>query len=142
LHPGNPTANGQHRQQPCWQLAGVSHSAVEQRRQIAESAHSEIESVCSNSSLTAQQKQAQIRQIREQARSRMDALVSQAQMQQIKSCREQRGIGTHSVPHSGSPCGELSGSNPVNSRPRGATTPGNGSQTKTPAANEDDAEDP
>ncbi len=102
----NSTATG--RQQPCWQQAGVSRSALQQRRQVAEIMHQQIESVCANTSLTAQQRHQQIQQIREQAQSRMNGLVSQSQMESIRSCRAQRGHSA-GIPHGSGmgPCGEM-----------------------------------
>ena len=99
------------KKEPCWQQAGVSRSAIEQRHQIAAQMHQQIESVCHNSSLTAQQRHQQIQQIREQARSRMNGLVSPGQMQTIRSCRAQRGIGGGGGFHGSGmgPCGEMPG---------------------------------
>jgi hypothetical protein len=100
------------KKEPCWQQAGVSRSALEQRHQIAAQMHQQIESVCHNSSLTAQQRHQQIQQIREQAQSRMSGLVSPSQMQSIKSCRAQRGESVGGGMHHGSgmgPCGEMPG---------------------------------
>lgn len=138
--PARPGNTATHKQ-PCWQQAGVNHSALEQRRQVAETARSQIESVCSNSSLTAQQKQAQIRQIREQAHARMNSLVSSSQMQEIKSCRQQRGIGLHNITsHASSPCGEMFGNNKVDTAAHGATQ--QNLQSKAPAANANNEEEP
>jgi hypothetical protein len=76
--------------QPCWEQVGVSKSALDQRRQIGQNLHSQVEGVKNNSSLNQQQKQEQIRQIREQAHAKMNDLVSPDKMQALKSCREQR----------------------------------------------------
>jgi len=104
--PTNPTTPG--KQEPCWKQVGISQSALQQRRQIAEQTHSQVEAVCANSSLTAQQKQQQIRQIREQAHAKMDKLVSPSQMEALKSCRAKRGLGGASPAASGAgPCGDM-----------------------------------
>jgi len=101
-----PTTPG--KQEPCWKQAGISQSALQQRRQIAEQTHSQVEAVCANSALTAQQKQQQIRQIREQAHAKMDKLVSPSQMEALKSCRAKRGLGGGSPAASGKgPCGDM-----------------------------------
>jgi TolA-binding protein len=81
------------RQQPCWQVAGVSQQALQQHRQIEESTRSQVEAVCSNSSLSQQQKQQQIRQLRENARKQMASIVSPQQEEALRSCRESRGEG-------------------------------------------------
>ena len=78
---------------PCWEKAGVPSSVMEQRRQIAETAHSQEQAVCTDSSLTPQQKQQQIREIRNQVRSQEEGLVSSEQLAAIRSCRAQRGEG-------------------------------------------------
>ena len=112
-----PPSTNQHspntltKKEPCWQQAGVSRSAIEQRHQIAAQMHQQIESVCHNSSLTAQQRHQQIQQIREQAQSRMNGLVSPGQMQSIRSCRAQRGIAGGGGFHGSGmgPCGEMPG---------------------------------
>jgi hypothetical protein len=76
--------------EPCWEQVGVSKSALEQRKQIAQNLHSQVEEVRNNSSLTQQQKEQQIHQMHEQAHTRMNALVSPEKMKALKSCREQR----------------------------------------------------
>jgi len=111
---------------PCWEQVGVSKSAIEQRRQIAESTRSQVESVCNDSSLTPQQKQQQIRQIREQAHAQMNALVSPQQEQELRSCRAQRGEAI-SAPHHGlGPCGEMASG----LTPRPGITPARKSQVQ------------
>ena len=52
-------------QEPCWQVAGIPKSAMEQRRAITRATTSQVESVCADSSLTQQQKRDKIRQIHE-----------------------------------------------------------------------------
>jgi len=102
----NPTTPG--KQEPCWKQVGISQSALQQHREIAQQTHSQVEAVCANSSLTAKQKQQQIRQIREQAHAKMDKLVSPSQMEALKSCRAKRGMGGAPPAAGGTgPCGEM-----------------------------------
>ena len=82
--------NGRGGRGSCAQQAGISHSVMQQRRQIVQSARSQEEAVCSNSSLSMQQKKAEIRQIRQQARQQADALVTPQQMEAVQSCRGSR----------------------------------------------------
>ena len=49
------------REEPCWEQAGVSRTAMEQRRNIERSTRAEVESVCADSALSAQQKHENIR---------------------------------------------------------------------------------
>jgi hypothetical protein len=104
----NPTTPG--KQEPCWKQVGISQSALQQRRQIAQQTHSQIEAVCANASLTEQQKEQQIHQIREQAHAKMNSLVSPSQIEALKSCRAKRGMGGASpspAARGAGPCGEM-----------------------------------
>jgi Spy/CpxP family protein refolding chaperone len=77
-------------QQPCWQQAGVSQQAQQQRRQIEQNTRSQVESVCQDSSLNQQQKQQKIRQIHQQTKQQMEGLMTPQQRQAIESCKAQR----------------------------------------------------
>jgi len=99
---------------PCWQQAGISQSAMQQRKGIEESTHSQVESVCSDSSLTPQQKQQKIRQLHQEAQKQVMGLITSQQEQALKSCRASRGEGPqmggmHGV--GGGPCGEMASGN-------------------------------
>ena len=114
-----PGARAPHpHQEPCWQVAGISKSAMDQRRTIAQNTHSQVESVCADTSLTVSQKHEKIRQIREQARQQEEALVTPSQMQALHACQAERNHngGVHAGGgHGGGsgPCGDL----PANSAP-------------------------
>ena len=99
------------RLEPCWEVAGVSKSAVQQRRVIAGQARREVEAVCANSSLSIQQKRQQIQQIHRRERQEIDAIITRAQQADMRSCQEQRN-GGHGGGHvgggHGGPCGEMS----------------------------------
>ena len=99
------------RQEPCWEVAGVSKSAIEQRQAIARQARQEVEAVCSNSSLSIQQKRQQIQQIHQQEREQIDAIITTEQREAMRSCQEQRNpphAGGHAGGgHAGGPCGEM-----------------------------------
>jgi hypothetical protein len=112
--PRGTTAQRTPRQVPCWQQAGISQSALQQRKQIEESTHSQVEAVCSDSSLTPQQKQQKIRQLRQEARKQVEGLITPQQEQALKSCRAGRGEATHvGGMHGGvgGPCGEMPSTN-------------------------------
>ena len=120
VHPG-PVARGpQVHQPPCWQEAGLSKGAMEQRQAIQRRTRSEVEAVCAETGLTPQQRQRKIRQIHEQAKQELDALASPQQMEALKSCQMSRNHeGGHPVGHpvaggGHGPCGEL---------PAGPTSP-------------------
>ena len=112
-HPGGVARPRPPHEPPCWAVAGISKSAMEQRRAIQERTRSEVEAVCSDPSLPQQERQQKIRQIREQAKQELDALISPQQMQELKSCQMSRnhggghpGAGHPSMGAHG-PCGEL-----------------------------------
>ena len=67
------------RLEPCWEVAGVSKSAMQQRRAVALQARQEVEAVCSNSSLSIQQKRQQIQRIHQQERQQIEAIITPAQ---------------------------------------------------------------
>src|SRR5579862_542530 len=95
---GNTTTTGQNgrgNKQPCWQVAGVSKSAMEQERALQESARSQMESVCSNTSMTPQQKHEEMRKIEESVHQRMGSIVTPQQQSALHSCRASRGEGGH-----------------------------------------------
>jgi len=102
------------RPEPCWQEAGISKSAIEQRRQIERNMQAEIQSVCNDSSLPPEQKREKIRQLHRQAHQRMEGLISPQQREALKACQQQRaaahpphpGLGTHPGVSRG-PCGEI-----------------------------------
>jgi len=103
------------RREPCWQVAGVSKAAMEQRHIIGQQTRQEVEAVCANASLSAAQKQERIRAIHQQERQQMDALISPQQREAMHACQQQRGGGVHvggghlGGGHGGGPCGALPG---------------------------------
>lgn len=113
-HPGGGARSPHPHQQPCWEAAGISKSAMEQRRAIQQRTRSEVEAVCADSSLNHQQRQQKIRQIHQSAKQQLDALVTPQQMEEMKSCQMSRSHGGahHGGGHPGAggghgPCGEL-----------------------------------
>jgi hypothetical protein len=134
--PGHTAA--QPRQEPCWQVAGISKAAMEQRKSITQGVRSQVEAVCADSSLTAQQRNEKIRQIHQQAKQQLDALITPAQMESMKACQSSRG-GGHApspAPHmgggGGGPCGQLPATS-GSSGPSGA--PGSKPQPENEAEN-------
>jgi len=112
---GNPPPSPppRSRQEPCWLQAGISRSVVEQRQTMEREARSEVEAVCENSSLTPQQKQQQVREIRRQTQEKMEALITPEQQTALHACQQQRGNraaneGHH--PGGAGPCGNYAAS--------------------------------
>src|SRR5579864_7834862 len=115
--PGRPVTTAhpqQPHQPPCWEVAGISKSAMEQRQAIQRRTRSEVEAVCADPSLSQHQRQQKIREIHEQAKQELDALVPPQQMEALKSCQQARNHGgSHPAPGHPSasaghgPCGEM-----------------------------------
>src|SRR2546427_11529950 len=49
-------------EKPCWEVAGISKSAIAERRRIEQETRSQVQSVCNHSSLNEQQKREKIRE--------------------------------------------------------------------------------
>jgi hypothetical protein len=130
----------------CFHQAGIDQSVMEQIHTISREARSKIETICSNSSLTAQQKHEQTKEIREQAMQKRDGLMTADQQKALNTCQQARsgnhpsGGGTHEGMGGGgggmhegmgAGCGEMPGgghSGGAASRPSG-----NGSGSAPPA---------
>jgi hypothetical protein len=107
---GPATAHPRH--EPCWEVAGISKAAMEQRQALARQARQEIESVCANSSLSLQQKRERIREIHQQEKQQAEALVTPQQREALRACQQSRGGGNGGGGHMGGghgagPCGEM-----------------------------------
>jgi hypothetical protein len=112
-----PGATKKPKLEPCWQVAGVSKSAVQQRRTLTQQAHQEVEAVCTNASLSTQQKRTEIQQIHQRERGQIDAVITPSQQEAMRSCQESRNTG-HGGGHAGTghggPCGEMSAQHKAN----------------------------
>lgn len=148
-HPGSTTGNNPSathpKKEPCWEVAGISKTAMEQRHALARQAKQEVEAVCANSSLTLQQKHEEIRAIHEREKQQVNALVTPQQEEAMKACQASRG---HGGGHGGfgggghgmGPCGEMPSAIPGGrgtTPPRATTPPTKG----TPPAADKDEED-
>lgn len=134
---GQPRAGRGGNSEPCWQQAGIEKSVMEQRWSIERETRSQVEAVCSNSSLTPQQKQQQAREIRQQARQKTEGLITADQEKALTSCQQARGMNHQSGgPHEGGGCGEWQGggSRPGGS-PNGASGNSNAGGNNPPPAN-------
>ena len=81
-HLGNPG--------PCFQRAGIDRSVVEQLMSLHREAHSQVQTVCSNTSLTPQQKHEQVQQIHQQTHQKIEQLITPEQEKTLMACRQQR----------------------------------------------------
>jgi hypothetical protein len=103
----SPSAPPPARQEPCWKQAGITRQVMEQRVQIERDAHSQVASVCEDSSLTPQQKREQVKQIRQQAEEKANALIPSEQLNALNACRQQRHRGNMIHKAGGGPCGNF-----------------------------------
>ena len=110
------------RLEPCWQVAGIPKSVMDQRNMITRETHQQVVAVCANNSLTPQQKQQEIKQIHQQEKQRMEGLITPEQQSAMHTCQQER--NPNPVPHVAhartGPCGE-----PLTGHP----TAGTGEQT-------------
>ena len=119
--PTTPTATNtaatstQPKQEPCWQVAGISKQAMDQKRAIEENAKSQVAEVCADTSLQQQQKTERIREIHQQTKEQADSLITPQQQEAMKECSASRskaapaGAAPARVSHptGGGPCGEM-----------------------------------
>ena len=129
-HPaaGQASAAGTVRQAPCWQQAGISKAAMQQKNQVAQERREQIQAVCADSSLTPKEKQQKIKEIRQQAKEKIDALVSSDQQEQLSACQKERaGNASHpstAANHPGNgPCGETASSGSAHAAPSEPNAP-------------------
>jgi len=111
--PGRTTTNP-NRKEPCWEVAGVSKGAIQQRQALQRQARQEVEAVCSNPSLSVTQKRERIHQIREQEHAQVEGLISPQQQEAIRACQASRGGhggggGHFGGGHAAGPCGTMPG---------------------------------
>lgn len=94
----------------CFEKAGLDQSVMQQLFSIQREAHSQIQGVCSNTSLTPQQKQQQVQQIHQQTHEKIGGLITPDQEKDLLACKQQQqggaahaggGIGM------GGGCGEM-----------------------------------
>ncbi len=137
-----PTQSGSARRggTPCWQQAGIEKSVMEQRWSIERETHSQVEAVCSNTSLTPQQKQQQVRELHQQARQKVEGLVTPEQEKALTACQQERGMnhpggGMGEHQGMGGGCGEWRGGQ-RGGAPNGAQGMPNGGSSNPPPSHE------
>src|SRR5213078_2819017 len=78
------------KEEPCWQQIGISKDVIDQRDAIQQDTHSQVQSICADTSLTPQQRNQKIREIHQEAKQKMSGLISEEQQQQLEACHKQR----------------------------------------------------
>lgn len=131
--PGNRAPH----QPPCWQQAGISKTAIDQRRAIERNTRAQVEAVCADASITTQQKHVKIKEIREQARQEIDSIITPQPQEELKTCNTERSAGRPATggPRPGrggfGPCGELT-ARPAPGNPSGNPPAGKPDDSKQP----------
>lgn len=93
-------------EQGCWKQADIPNSVMDKRKDIQANAKAEIEAICKNSSLTAQQKKEQIHKIHVTTQDQVSALLSPQQQDALAKCQHGRGKGgAHPASGVTGPCG-------------------------------------
>jgi len=80
---------------PCLQRAGVDRSVMEQLMSIQRDMRSQVEGVCSNTSLSPDQKHQQVQEIHQQAEQKITSLITPQQKQELIACRQETHGGNH-----------------------------------------------
>ena len=139
IHPGlggtnrtvHPTTTKPH-EEPCWQLAGISKATMDQRNHIIQSTKAQIDAVCANSALSAQQRSLELRQIFQLRQRELEGTITPLQAQEMKTCNQERAATRPPVlasagPRRG-PCGEIlpTPNPPPPSKPQQGTSPPSG----------------
>ncbi len=117
IHPGLGTNKAAHpavtkpHEPSCWQLAGISKATMDRRAGIVQSTKGQIEAVCANSALSAQQRSQELSQIFKQRQRELEATITLAQAQEMKACNQERAalhppVIANAGPRRG-PCGEI-----------------------------------
>jgi hypothetical protein len=135
--PASPAPPRAH-QEPCWRQAGIDRSIMEQRRDIERDAHSRVDAVCETSSLAPQQRRQQVREIREQARQKSDALITSDQRSALQACQQGRPeYGADRIHRGGGdPCrNHEANPGPVSPEQNGPTGKASGSNPQAPENN-------
>jgi hypothetical protein len=100
----------QPQQEPCWKQVGISQATMEQQRTIQQESRAQVEAVCSDASLSDQQKREKIQEIRKSEQEQLTDLIPAQQREELKQCQMAR-ANSHPAPahrpaavHTG-PCG-------------------------------------
>jgi len=85
------------KQKPCWQEAGISQAALNERRSIQQSVRAQVEAVCSQSGLTDQERRQKIAEIHKAAQQQVAGLITPQQQEALNACNRAR--AGNAVPH-------------------------------------------
>lgn len=78
------------RKPPCWSVVHIPPEFVNERWQMEENAHQKINGVCSDSTLSAEQKSAKINEIKAKTDQEVAKLIPSKQLEALKACEAGR----------------------------------------------------
>lgn len=78
------------RHPPCWREAGISPDMVNQRWHMEDDAKTKISAVCTDPSLTAEQRLAKIHEIHQQTDAEIARLIPEKQLTAFKACQAEQ----------------------------------------------------
>ncbi|HYL12317.1 MAG TPA: hypothetical protein VEV41_04750 [Terriglobales bacterium] len=78
------------RQRLCWREAGIAPALVNQHWKIEDSAKGQITAVCTDSSLSAAQRQQKIREINAQTEQEIAKIIPAKQLEAFKACQAEQ----------------------------------------------------
>lgn len=126
------------RAHPCFQKAGIDKTSMDQLLSLRSEAHSQIENVCSNTSLTPQQKHQQVQEIHQQTRQKIGGLITPEQEKELVACWQQHQGGGNHAPAGqlgmGGGCGEWAHGGMRRGGANGGTQSSGGSSTPSAPA--------
>jgi hypothetical protein len=102
-------------QEPCWKQVGISPAVIEEQKAIQHETRAQVEAVCSDSSLSDQQKREKIQEIHKVEQERLTRLIPTEQREELKQCQLARANSHpavapgHPAPVHTGPCGQLVG---------------------------------
>jgi len=84
-----PGVHSAHHQVTCWRQVGIPSAMVNERWKIEDDAKTQISGVCSDQSLSAQQRTEKIHQIDEQRDRQIEKLIPADKLSAFKACQAQ-----------------------------------------------------
>jgi hypothetical protein len=79
----------------CLQRAGVAQSVIEQLVSVHRDMRTQVEGVCSDSSIPVDQKRQQVQAIRQQAEQKVEGLITPEQEKEVAACRQSAQRSNH-----------------------------------------------
>ena len=88
--PTTPPPRSAHRPTRCWQQAGISPAAMNQRWKIQDNAKGRINAVCTDPTLTPEKKRDRIRQINQETEQEIAKIVPSKELETFKACEAEQ----------------------------------------------------